>query len=111
MTTTSPPERLLRRPETLKFAGDIDTMTLSNWIKRGDFPEPVVLNPGQRREIVAWRESDLIKWQATRPQRAARPASDAAYAARREQARQRREATMTPHRARFLGAQAKPVTE
>ena len=63
-----------------------DLSTIWAWIKRGDFPLPIVLNPGQRWEIVGWRRSDIQQWIDTRPQRLAKPVTQRAYEARRAEA-------------------------
>jgi len=39
--------------------------TIYDWIKKGDFPQPVKL--GAR--LVAWRESDVTAWLETRETR------------------------------------------
>ena len=49
-----PLDPLLRKREILADLG-IHGSTLATrppWIERGDFPAPLVLNPGQKREIV-----------------------------------------------------------
>ncbi len=48
---------LLRRPEVEARTG-LSRSTLYDWMKRGEFPQPVKL--GTR--IVAWRESDITTW-------------------------------------------------
>lgn len=58
--------RLLRRPEVETVTG-LSRSTLYDWMKRGDFPQPVKL--GAR--IVAWRESDIIDWLESRETRTA----------------------------------------
>lgn len=51
-------ETPLRRPEVEALTG-LSRSTLYNWMKRGEFPQPVKL--GTR--LVAWRESDIsVKW-------------------------------------------------
>lgn len=57
-------ERLLRRPVVEARTG-LSRSTLYDWMKRGDFPQPVKL--GAR--IVAWRESDVTAWLETREER------------------------------------------
>jgi len=59
-------ERLLRRPAVEARTG-LSRSTLYDWMKRGDFPQPVKL--GAR--IVAWRESDVTAWLESRETRAA----------------------------------------
>ena len=48
-------DRLLRKKQILELTG-ISYVTLHDWIKRGWFPEPVVINasPNTKRELVAW---------------------------------------------------------
>jgi prophage regulatory protein len=53
--------KLLRRPEVEARCG-IGRSTIYDWIKRGDFPQPVKL--GSR--TVAWRESDVVAWLESR---------------------------------------------
>ena len=57
-------ERLLRRPEVEGRTG-LSRSTLYDWMKRGEFPQPVKL--GAR--IVAWRESDVTEWLESRETR------------------------------------------
>jgi prophage regulatory protein len=56
--------RLLRRPEVEARTG-IARSTLYEWMKRGEFPQPVKL--GTR--LVAWRESDITAWLESRETR------------------------------------------
>ena len=56
--------RLLRRPEVEARTG-LSRSTIYEWMKRGNFPQPVKL--GDR--LVAWRESDLAAWLETRETR------------------------------------------
>lgn len=76
--TTFQSDPILRRSMILDDLG-IDKSTLSDWIARGDFPAPLVLNPGQAREITGWRTSTYVAWKENLPQRAAKPISQAAY--------------------------------
>lgn len=57
---------LLRRPE-VEFRTGLSRSTIYDWMKRGEFPQPVKL--GAR--LVAWRESDIRAWLETRETRAA----------------------------------------
>nr|WP_246035904.1 AlpA family transcriptional regulator [Aliishimia ponticola] len=59
-------ERLIRRPEVEARTG-LSRSTLYDWMKRGEFPQPVKL--GAR--LVAWRESDVTEWLESRETRAA----------------------------------------
>mgnify|MGYP000114158309 FL=1 len=59
-------EKLLRRPAVEDLTG-LSRSTLYDWMKRGEFPQPVKL--GSR--IVAWRESDVTAWLEAREIRAA----------------------------------------
>lgn len=56
--------RLLRRPEVEARTG-LSRSTLYEWMKRGEFPQPVKL--GAR--LVAWRESDINAWLESRETR------------------------------------------
>ena len=67
-------DRFIRK-STILADLPIHASTLDEWIKIGRFPEPVVLNPGALREIVAWRERDYLNWKADRPQRQAKVGS------------------------------------
>lgn len=57
-------ELLLRRPVVEARTG-LSRSTLYDWMKRGDFPQPVKL--GTR--LVAWRESDVNAWLESRETR------------------------------------------
>jgi prophage regulatory protein len=59
-------EKLLRRPDVEARTG-LSRSTLYDWMKRGEFPQPVKL--GTR--LVAWRESDIAAWLDGRETRAA----------------------------------------
>jgi prophage regulatory protein len=59
-------DSLLRRPEVEQRTG-LSRSTIYDWMKRGDFPQPVKL--GAR--IVAWRESDVMFWLDSREERGA----------------------------------------
>lgn len=88
------PDELIRpKVARTEYAGGINPTTLWTWIKKGKFPAPVVSNPGERREIVAFRKSDLVRWQQSLPQRQAVPVSEHAYSSRRAKAQSRDDAT------------------
>jgi predicted DNA-binding transcriptional regulator AlpA len=55
-----PSERLLRRSEVRARVGNPCAETLWRWIKAGEFPHPVKLNPSG--SILAWRESEIVAW-------------------------------------------------
>ena len=57
-------DKLLRRPEVEARTG-LSRSTLYDWMKRGEFPQPVKL--GTR--LVAWRESDIGGWLEGRQKR------------------------------------------
>jgi len=67
----STPEKLIRLPEVLRLTGAKQSWTYL-LIKKGDFPAPVRL--GAR--AVAWRESEVLAWIASRP--TARPTTGGA---------------------------------
>jgi predicted DNA-binding transcriptional regulator AlpA len=55
-------QRLLPWPLVRPLAGDIGRTTAWRAIRRGEFPAPIKVSPGR----VAWRESDVLAWQAER---------------------------------------------
>ncbi len=59
-------ERLQRRPDVEARTG-LSRSTIYEWMKRGEFPQPVKL--GTR--LVAWRESDITAWLESRETRGA----------------------------------------
>lgn len=59
-------ETLLRR-HTVEARTGLSRSTIYEWIKQGQFPQPVKL--GAR--IVAWRESELDDWLKKRQSRSA----------------------------------------
>ena len=59
-------DTLLRRPDVETRTG-LSRSTIYDWMKRGEFPQPVKL--GTR--LVAWRESDITAWLDTRETKAA----------------------------------------
>lgn len=58
-------DTLIRRPEVEARTG-LSRSTIYEWMKRGEFPQPVKL--GAR--IVAWREADVSAWLERRQRRA-----------------------------------------
>ncbi len=54
-------DKLIRRPDVEARTG-LSRSTIYDWMKRGEFPQPVKL--GAR--LVAWRESDVTTWLETR---------------------------------------------
>jgi predicted DNA-binding transcriptional regulator AlpA len=59
-------ERLLSWPKVRQLAGDMGRTTAWRLEKVGQFPAPVQVSPGR----VAWRESDILAWQAQRAPKA-----------------------------------------
>ena len=59
-------ECILRRPGVEARTG-LSRSTIYDWMKRGEFPQPVAL--GAR--LVGWRESDIEAWLEARETRAA----------------------------------------
>ena len=57
---------MLRRPAVEARTG-LARSTIYEWMKRGDFPQPIKL--GTR--LVAWRESDIAAWLEARETREA----------------------------------------
>lgn len=62
-TTPSKPERMLRLPEVEALSG-LKKTSIYNGAHAGTFPAPIRLS----LRCVAWRESDIAKWQAERGQ-------------------------------------------
>ena len=59
-------ECILRRPDVETRTG-LSRSTIYDWMKRGEFPQPVAL--GAR--LVGWRESDIEAWLQAREVKAA----------------------------------------
>jgi len=59
-------KKLLRRREVEARTG-LSRSTLYDWMKRGEFPQPVRLG----KRAVAWREVDLEAWLESRETRGA----------------------------------------
>jgi predicted DNA-binding transcriptional regulator AlpA len=76
--------RLLRKKEVLKLLGNIVPATLWLWVKRGDFPPPIVLN--EKSRFIAWKQQEVLAWMEQR-QRSFLAAPTRANAARRRQRR------------------------
>ncbi|MDR0478583.1 MAG: AlpA family phage regulatory protein [Burkholderiaceae bacterium] len=53
------PDVLYREKQVLKIFAPVHRATWWRWIKQGIAPHPVKLGP----HVVAWRESDLLRWQ------------------------------------------------
>jgi predicted DNA-binding transcriptional regulator AlpA len=77
---------LIRKKRVLELI-PLDESTLWAMIRRQEFPMPYVLNAGQVRELVAWRESQIEAWLASLPQRQAKPITEKAYAGRSRKAK------------------------
>jgi prophage regulatory protein len=58
--------KILRRPDVEARTG-LARSTIYDWMKRGEFPQPVAL--GAR--LVGWREHDIEEWLAARETKAA----------------------------------------
>jgi predicted DNA-binding transcriptional regulator AlpA len=72
-------DRLIRKKTLLELI-DVDYTTLWLWVKQGRFPSPLILNAhAGSREIIAWRESEVVAWQASLPQRMARVTRHSPY--------------------------------
>ena len=56
------PERYLSWPQVRPLVGNIGRTTAWRMEKAQTFPAPVSVSPGRR----AWRESDILAWQAKR---------------------------------------------
>lgn len=54
---TTPPSRLMRRPEVLARVG-LSSSTLYEMTAAGDFPAPIPIG----RQAVAWLESEVDAW-------------------------------------------------
>ena len=59
--TQTKPEKLLRLPEVEALTG-LKKTSLYNGAHDGSFPKPIRISA----RCVAWRESDLLAWQAQR---------------------------------------------
>ena len=59
--TPTKPEKLLRLPEVEALTG-LKKTSLYNGAPDGSFPKPIRISA----RCVAWRESDLVAWQAQR---------------------------------------------
>ena len=76
---SSPFDPMLRKKQILDDLG-IYGSTLDQWIKKGHFPEPTVLNaPIGGREIIGWPQSVYLQWRASLPVRQAQPITQRAY--------------------------------
>ena len=77
------PERLLVRAVVLARVGGVSRETLWRWIREAGFPEPVRLNPTGTH--IAWRESEVNAWIASRTRGGGRrPTEGLAERARRQ---------------------------
>jgi predicted DNA-binding transcriptional regulator AlpA len=75
-------DRLIRKAEVCRLLG-IDGTTFWTWVKAGEFPRGLILNP--RSNIVAWKRSTVLAWIEGRQHGTGR-APIAANAARRKRA-------------------------
>ena len=58
--------RVMRLPDVQEHVG-LRRSAIYELVKRGDFPRPIKLS----KRAVGWRESDVLKWLASRPETAA----------------------------------------
>jgi prophage regulatory protein len=89
--------KLLRRKHILALI-PVTEATLWNWVKAGKFPKPIQLVPGQLNSPIAWYESEVDAWFATR-ERGFGPSHDpmAAQVSRSKQAFRARRRKSIPH--------------
>jgi predicted DNA-binding transcriptional regulator AlpA len=73
-------DRLLRKAQVAEMLG-VDPVTLWTWVKAGQFPKGLILNP--RSSIIAWKLSTVRQWIDQR-QHGFGPTPLAANAARRK---------------------------
>lgn len=59
---STPPSRLLRKPEVLRMTG-LAGSTLYAYMAQGRFPKPRKIGPRN----VAWSQADIAAWVASRP--------------------------------------------
>jgi predicted DNA-binding transcriptional regulator AlpA len=65
--------RLIFKPELLRLIG-VSYSTLLGWMRAGKFPLARELGPGGGRSCkIAWLESEVAAWLASRPQRKIKP--------------------------------------
>jgi predicted DNA-binding transcriptional regulator AlpA len=64
--------RLIYKPELLKLIG-VSPATVYTWMKRGLFPLAREIGPGGKTCKVAWVESEVMAWLASRPPRKMKP--------------------------------------
>jgi predicted DNA-binding transcriptional regulator AlpA len=77
-------KRLLRKPAVLDRVGYKNWVSIWKLIQRGEFPQGVVLNPNCKNPPVAWLESEVEAWIASRPAGAGRRLSPEAYSGRKK---------------------------
>ena len=58
------PEKYFRKPEVKRVFYPVSDSTLYKAMAEGNFPRPVRIGA----KAVAWRESDILRWQAQREQ-------------------------------------------
>lgn len=54
------PDKLVRFADLSPYTGGMSRTTVHEWVKANRFPAPLKIGMGR---TVAWRESDLKKWQ------------------------------------------------
>jgi predicted DNA-binding transcriptional regulator AlpA len=104
------PVRYLRFKQ-LREIIPVTRSTLGVWVREGRFPLPYKLNEASTNGPVAWREDEVLAWQASR-ERGFGPGWPRSWQGRKEKARRRRaEAAFEARRreAQRTGVTAGPI--
>lgn len=68
------PQRFIYRNEVLGRVG-VSYVALWSWVRDGKFPAPVELQGSHQRSRLAWLESEVDAWMASRTRRRPKPKS------------------------------------
>jgi predicted DNA-binding transcriptional regulator AlpA len=70
----APPDaiRLIYKPELLRLIG-VSYSSIFAWMRAGKFPLAREIGPGGRSTRIAWLESEVHAWLASRPKRQIKP--------------------------------------
>jgi len=68
------PPRLIFKAELLRLVG-VAYSSIFSWMRAGKFPLAREIGPGGRATKIAWLESEVMAWLASRPQRKIKPST------------------------------------
>lgn len=63
---TSPSKQMLRVSEIAEWL-NVSKTTIYQWVKDGNFPQPIILGMSNRSAASRWRKEEIDQWLESRP--------------------------------------------